>query len=255
MYEENELLFGDGDEPFDDDNDDDFENADGGANPYQMAVYGADGNPVNTGIVKAMPPVNRDLRNMKRQQQPVQRNRKPEPGKYIKISIENTGDKELSCYLFATSDEQGLIKATGTPFAGIGETGTDAHLVVNYFDENVASFIQQHRSGKVSYVPFLRMVCSEPTISLSSYSIVVDQLLPGQSEYSKYLAIHGMGYSSERNQVSNELTFNLEKKNQGFYIGGNFRPKITIPKRSEISLMIHMGESLDLTRAYTDGRI
>ena len=260
-FNPNDLLFGDGsqDEGEPMFPDEDYSAADGG---YGMAIYSANGEqfnpagivPVNTGVRRANPA----LQGRPEKQRPSVP--KQHLGKYLKVVVQNNGTTDGSFYLHTPTDTRGVIKPVGQPFASLEQIAASVadasgNLKVLSFDEDVDQFLQDYRGTRMAIVTFMRQACSDPSVSLSSYSTIIEKMEAGQNKYQQFTLIHGLGYSSERNQRHNELTYALEQKGQSFHIGGKHRQIFIAPAKSTIAIMILLGEVFDPVKAYGEGRV
>lgn len=216
------------------------------------AVYSADGDANKTPVLanqqtpRAIP-----IRQGQRLARPSQNN-----GKYLKLSVKNANSDDRSFYLFDTDDEKGLMVSEGDPFDAIEDATGDKSLTVTYFDDNVNAFIKKFRTSVSAMVSFMRLLCSNADASISGYTTVIETIQPGQSSFTRFLAIHNAGYSSEMAFKSNELTLDLVKRGQVFQLGAtSSRIKMTAPGKSTLTVFLYIDNMLDPNKAYADGRL
>lgn len=223
-----------------------------GANGYQQMFY-ADGTPVvSNSIPRPVAPVLGKMQIGRNGRATNAQNN----GKYLRLSIANAKNADRTCYIFASSDEIGLVKAEGTAFAAIDDTGDDKNLTVTYFDGAIPEFLQKYRSIATAMVVGMKQICSVSTISLTGYTTLVERIREGDNVYTKQLAIHGGGYSSEYAQRINEITFDLFIRAQAFQLGQqSSRVKVTIPASSTLTIFLQLAEELNSNRAFGEGKI
>lgn len=223
-----------------------------GANGYQQMFY-ADGTPVVSNSIPrpVAPPLGKMALGRNGRATNAQNN-----GKYIRISIANAKNADRECFLFATSDEVGLIKTVGTAFAAVNDTGGETNLTVTYFDGAVNEFLQKFRSVSTAMIVGMKHICSVSTTALTGYSTLIERIREGDNTYTRQLAIHGGGYSSEYAFRSNEITFELAQRSQAFQLGQqSSRVRVTIPASSTMHIYLQLAEELNANKAFGEGRI